>query len=308
MPRDHKPQQESQLQKELLHLCNCYEITRTDGRVYRLTDHSELLKVDISGTGEGVLRDFFPNDGAETSATEKTADFNPENAEIRGIISSDMIIEDDIRAGLLKNAKLTRYLVDWRCPWSGFFEKETFEFGSIAWGQTAYLGEIIGLKARADLSQGRRYTIECRHVFGSTECGKDLESPDENGNPITARLSVASISDQRKTFFASAKGGQWNLEDFRYGKITFTSGANSGLSFEVATNTAVSTVTNTLSFTLSLFSGYDIAVGDEFTAIQGCTKSRASCVGRYNNFLNYGGFPYMPGSDRVQQRPKVRQQ
>ena len=206
MPRDHKPQQESQLQKELLHLCNCYEITRTDGRVYRLTDHSELLKVDTSGTGEGELKDFFPNNGAETSATEKTADFNPENAEIRGIISSDMITEEEIRAGLLKNAKLTRYLVDWRCPWSGFFEKETFEFGSIAWGQTAYLGEIIGLKARADLSRGRRYTIECRHVFGSTECGKDLESPDENGNPITARLSRRFYQRSEKNILRICEG------------------------------------------------------------------------------------------------------
>ena len=309
MPRDHDPQLKAQLDKEVLHLCNCYTLTRTDGVVYNFTDHSESIEVDTTGTGEGALTRFDPNDGAETSATERNADFDAENAEIRGIISSDTIKDDDIRGGKFRDAKITRYLVDWRFPWSGFYEKETFEFGNIAFGSTAYLAQIIGLKARADLRQGRRFTTDCRHVFGSTECGKALTDNDEDGNPITTpTLTVSNISAARKTFFVESKGGNWKVDDFKYGKVSFLTGLNKNMSYEIDSNTAVSQVNFTLSFTLQTFSGFDIAVGDTLTAVQGCTKVRTSCQSRFNNFVNYGGFPYMPNSDRMQQRPKVRQQ
>jgi uncharacterized phage protein (TIGR02218 family) len=34
--------------------------------------------------------------------------------------------------------------------------------------------------------------------------------------------------------------------------------------------------------------------GDIFSAWPGCNKTREVCVGRFNNILNYGGFPYIP--------------
>lgn len=40
---------------------------------------------------------------------------------------------------------------------------------------------------------------------------------------------------------------------------------------------------------------YGLAVNDEITLYPGCDGTRAMCDGRFNNLLNHGGFPHMPG-------------
>jgi uncharacterized phage protein (TIGR02218 family) len=34
--------------------------------------------------------------------------------------------------------------------------------------------------------------------------------------------------------------------------------------------------------------------GDEFTILPGCNRTQAYCVDRFNNFVNFGGFPFVP--------------
>jgi uncharacterized phage protein (TIGR02218 family) len=38
-----------------------------------------------------------------------------------------------------------------------------------------------------------------------------------------------------------------------------------------------------------------LTVGQYITAYPGCNRNTADCIGKYNNLLNYGGFPHMPG-------------
>jgi uncharacterized phage protein (TIGR02218 family) len=76
--------------------------------------------------------------------------------------------------------------------------------------------------------------------------------------------------------------------NFQQGTITFTSGVNAGVTANVN-----STVAGT-----SLTLGYPLesppATGDAFTAYYGCDHTQATCQSRFNNAVNFRGFPYVP--------------
>jgi uncharacterized phage protein (TIGR02218 family) len=46
-----------------------------------------------------------------------------------------------------------------------------------------------------------------------------------------------------------------------------------------------------------------VAVGDAFTVSAGCDKQFSTCRTKFDNALNFRGFPYMPGNDAVVSYP-----
>jgi uncharacterized phage protein (TIGR02218 family) len=42
-----------------------------------------------------------------------------------------------------------------------------------------------------------------------------------------------------------------------------------------------------------------IAVGDTFTVTAGCDKRFATCRDRFDNVLNFRGYPHIPGNEYV---------
>lgn len=80
---------------------------------------------------------------------------------------------------------------------------------------------------------------------------------------------------------------------FDSGLITFTSGANAGLSMEVKAYAPGC-------ITLQLPMPYVIDVGDAYTLTPGCTKRFAEdCKAKFNNVVNFRGEPHVPGMDKM---------
>ena len=42
-----------------------------------------------------------------------------------------------------------------------------------------------------------------------------------------------------------------------------------------------------------------VAVGDTFTIVAGCNGLKSTCISKFNNLVNYGGFEFIPGTDAV---------
>ena len=76
------------------------------------------------------------------------------------------------------------------------------------------------------------------------------------------------------------------------GLVTFTSGANSGLSAKVKTFAA-----NTVTLSLPMISTPE--PGDAITVVAGCRKRLEDCSGKFNNVLNFQGEPHLPGVDQI---------
>ena len=104
-------------------------------------------------------------------------------------------------------------------------------------------------------------------------------------------MAVAS----NHTFSAGGLGAYAN-DWFSRGKVTWTSGLNAGAVMEVKFH-----VNNgaQVSFELWETMPFDIETGDAFTVTAGCDKSVATCIAKFNNVVNFRGFPLIPGNDAV---------
>jgi len=50
--------------------------------------------------------------------------------------------------------------------------------------------------------------------------------------------------------------------------------------------------------------GWPIGDGDRFRVVAGCDKTAETCRAKFSNFLNFRGFPHIPGDDWVTAYPK----
>jgi uncharacterized phage protein (TIGR02218 family) len=78
---------------------------------------------------------------------------------------------------------------------------------------------------------------------------------------------------------------------YTQGYVTFTSGANAGLSRAVSTYVNAS---GALTFAYPL--PFAPAGGDTFSAFAGCDKTMATCTARFSNLLHFRGQPFTPAA------------
>jgi hypothetical protein len=88
---------------------------------------------------------------------------------------------------------------------------------------------------------------------------------------------------------------------FQYGVLKWTSGENSGRTVEV--RAFKQSTTSPPQFTVLEVMPCPIHVDDAYQVTWGCSKIRGVCRVRYDNMLNYRGFPDMPTEDRALTTP-----
>jgi len=250
-----------------------WEIERVDETKFRFTDHSHTIDYG------GYL--FVPTGGFNASAIEYPVNFATAGFESMGLVTSDAITQEDLRAGKFHHAKVTRRIVDWLYPWAGFIRKDVFWITNIRYNESVWYAEFSGLTNRLKRRRGSVYSSTCRHRLGDSNCGVTLSSYK------TAGAAVTAITTQRKDFETDL-----TEEDnyFSYGYIEWLTGENAGLSHEVSKS-----YLSNGRLVLHLSTEFDIAVGDTFDAYAGCNKQFSTCGTKFNNAVNFGGFPWIPG-------------
>ncbi len=127
-----------------------------------------------------------------------------------------------------------------------------------------------------DLQMPRNvYSPTCQHVLYDSGCGL-----------IKSSFGAAGTAGAG----ATPSVVPWSGADpkFNQGTITFSSGVNANASANV--KSAVAGVSLTLSYPLLNAP----ASGDTFTVYQGCDHTQATCTNKFNNLVNFRGFPYVP--------------
>jgi uncharacterized phage protein (TIGR02218 family) len=113
---------------------------------------------------------------------------------------------------------------------------------------------------------------------------------------VTVTGSISSISGVY-TFTDTSRSEASGY--FAYGTVTFTSGANQNIAREIKRFDAKT-------FTSFQPWPYPIAVGDSYSAVAGCDKTLASCIGTFNNAVNFRGEPHVPGTDAMLETSATR--
>ncbi len=267
---------------EVTTLATSWKITRRDGVVQGFTDHVRDLEID------GVT--YKAASGYTRTAIRSTADLAVDNLDVESVFSDDGITEADLRTGRYDFAEVRMFLVNYEDLGQGILKLRRGWLGEVTIRDGMYEAELRGMTQRLQMTVGEVYAPDCSADLGDGRCGVDLTTLEENGT-VDAVTSASAF----ETTLAQASG--W----YDGGELTWTNGANAGQTVAVRNWDA-----GTGALTLFLPALYPIDVGDAFTIRPGCDKTFATCKAKFDNAINFRGFPHVPGSDQVLRYPDAQ--
>lgn len=260
-------------------LARGWRITRRDGVVIALTEHDDNLFAD--GT-------VFRAAGGVTGSEEASAlGFAVGGGEMAAALSSDLIDEADLLAGLYDGASVELLLIDGSAP-ANFLRLRRGTIGEVRREGGAFTAELRGLASALNVVRGRLFTRACDADLGDARCGVALTGA------FRTEGTVAAV--EGAGLFVASGLGAYAAGWFTQGRLVMDSGANAGFASEVKAHVVAGGVVR-----LELWQRppEPLAVGDAFTVTAGCDKRLSTCRDRFANALNFRGFPHMPGNDAV---------
>lgn len=264
-------------------VCRAWIVRRTDGLILGFTDHDAALVVD------GVT--CRASSGLTAGALEMSTGLSVDNTEARGALSDDAIRADDIAGGLWDDAEIKAYLVNWDAL-------EEFEIlfrgtlGEITWGGGAFSAELRGMAEKLNKTRGRVYQKRCDAILGDGRCGKVLDGS------FVAEAGIVDVVTSRSFIIENLSGypPQW----FDRGEIRLVNDGPNGFFGRIKSDTAAG-VNREITLWQSFPSGWQI--GDRVRLTAGCDKRHETCRSKFDNILNFRGFPTIPGEDWLMAYP-----
>ena len=281
-----QPELQARLDSGVTRLCRCWQVTRPDGVILGFTDHDRDLEF-----GDAVFR---ASTGMDASMIQTGTGLSVDNAQAVGALSDASVTERDISAGRFDAAEVLHWIVDWERPdLRVLMFKGTF--GEIKRGDGAFEVELRGLAEALNVPVGRTIVRTCDRALGDRKCGFDVDK---------AGFSASGIADGKSSGARVICDGLGPFEDgwFRQGVLTWTSGENAG----TVSLVKMDRVSGAERREVSLWQqpGRPIKGGDAFKIVAGCDKTAKTCREKFGNFLNFRGFPHIPGEDWVTAYPK----
>ncbi|MEL7097957.1 MAG: DUF2163 domain-containing protein [Pseudomonadota bacterium] len=260
-------------------LCRAWAITRADGVVFGFTDHDCPLYFD------GI--DFRANSGLTATALAQSTGLSVDNSEALGALSDAAVTDGDIESGRFDGAEVKAWRVNWSDPsirWLMF----RGTIGEIKRSGGAFHAELRGLTEVLNRPLGRVYQKPCTAVLGDAACGFDLTTPGYTEERPAERMEEGRI-------FAWSDLTGFDPGWFRRGRLDVLSGAGSGLWGMIKDDRFEADGTRVIELWEPIRA--DVQPGDTLRLTAGCDKRAATCRLKFNNFLNFQGFPDLPGED-----------
>ena len=265
-------------------VCRAWTVTRRDGQVMGFTDHDRDLDVD----GVACRADT----GMTARILHQTTGLSVDNTEAYGALSAMAITEADLIAGRYDGAEVRAFLVNWKSP-DDFVEQFRGFLGEVTRSGGAFKAELRGLSEKLNQPQGKAYTPTCSAVLGDGECRFNLAQPGYSATGV-----VETVDDGRGFVLTSVSGfdDRW----FEGGRLEVLTGPAAGL-VGVVKNDRQESGKRRIDLWTSI--GAEIGVGDQVRLQAGCDKTPNTCRVKFANFLNYRGFPHIPGEDWLASYP-----
>ena len=276
---------QAHLETGVTHLARCWAVERRDGLILGFTDHDLPLEF------EGIR--FSPTSGLTAKALEQTTGLSVDNTEAMGVLSGAAVTEADIEAGRYDGAEVRSWLVNWSDATQRVMQFRG-SIGEIQRAGGAFTAELRGLTEALNQVQGRVFQKPCSAVLGDTTCRFDLDQPG-----YVAEVAVETIHDGKFLRFASLGG----FEDrwFERGRYVVQSGAAAGLVGLVKNDRLMDGGRE-----VELWEAVraPLLVGDMIRIDAGCDRRPKTCRLKFDNFVNFQGFPTIPGEDWLMSAPR----
>ena len=258
-------------------LARCWKLTRADGQVMGFTDHDRDLRFD------GVV--YRAGSGLDAGALQQGNGLAVDNGQAIGALSDAGISGADIRAGRYDRAEIELWLVNWRdvAQRALWFRGM---IGEIRQRDGVFEAEIRGLAELLNQPQGRAFHRKCAAVLGDASCKVDLSAPG-----YSAEVAVDSV-DGGVLLFDGLSG--FDAGWFAGGVVEVLDGAAAGLRGVIRLDGFRGGQRR-----VELWEALAVApaAGDRLRLSAGCDKRDETCRRKFHNFLNFRGFPHIPGDD-----------
>lgn len=267
-------------------LARAWAIDRRDGVTLGFTDHDHDLEF------EGIR--FRASSGMTARALQQTTGLAVDNTEAVGALSDASITEANIRAGRFDGAALRIWLVNWANT-----EERRLEFrgslGEVVRTGAAFRAELRGLGEALTQAGGRVFQSACTAALGDARCGFDVSQPG-----YRVELPVQAVEDDERLFFPDLAGfaPRW----FEKGMIEVQSGRAAKLTGAIKDDRSLPDGRRRITLWQRL--GAELAAGDLVSLTAGCDKQPDTCRVKFSNFLNFQGFPHIPGEDWLMAVPR----
>lgn len=274
---------QAELMRSTARLATCMRVGRTDGNVYGFTTNRKALI--IAGVKYAPASSFNPSDIA--SANNLEAD----DLQIEGLLQSEAITEDDLRAGRWDFAAFRIFQVNWSDLSQGEKKDRCGNLGEVKVNRQTFVTELLGLMDAYSISIGEITQPQCRANLGDQRCKVVLA-----GSPtmiVTGTITSAVVSGTGAYFRLNDTARTEDAGFFDEGIVTlqFIGG---DISYEVKEYTPGTWTTKTPI-------AYD-ATGIAYTMQRGCRKRFIEdCRDTFNNAANFRGEPWLRGTDALVQ-------
>lgn len=265
-----------------------WQLRRKDGVVLLFTDANEPI----------VYRGLTYSVSGGVIASNRRDETESKSVGVRGALVSSKITAEDLAAQRYRGARL-REIVLGRYAWTEPIEENEYVLGDVRFDANEWSTDVSSLSSLLEKNAGRLITIGCPLRLGNSECGVDLTL-----NTLDDVRVSATIDDPRRKFDANSAdvpgSGTYADDYFTKGEVFFLSGAATGLRRQVKKYTAAN---RTIELEEAL--PYDVEEDDTFILYPGCMKLYvASCITQHSNGINYGGEPFMSGTDKSLSTPQ----
>ncbi|KPP85497.1 MAG: phage conserved hypothetical protein [Rhodobacteraceae bacterium HLUCCO07] len=272
------------LQSGVTTVCHAWAITRSDGVTFGFTDHDAGLSF------EGIA--FKADTGLSAMALQQSTGLSVDNTEALGALSDAAVTEVDIEAGRFDGAEVRA----WRVNWADVSARQLMfrgTIGELKRAGGAFRAELRGLTAALNRPLGRVYQKPCTAVLGDAACGFDVTTPG-----YFAELPVEAVEERSRFVFDVLPGFEpgW----FAHGVLEGLSGASAGLR-GIIKRDVIDSGQRVIDLWHPMRDG--IAPGDMIRLVAGCDKRMATCRLKFNNLLNFQGFPDLPGESWLMVQP-----
>lgn len=346
----------------------CIRIAREDGTLLAFTEHDQPLTFN-----PGALGSILHHPGFTRSAISNREGLNVDNFDLDGIIDSEFILEEDLRARKYDHAEVWLYWVDWEEVESTdeLYKLKRGRIGEIAIQDDTFRAQFRSLTERLKQEIIEIYTPDCRYDLGETRCGVQLagqawsagmsatvRSPQDGAigtivfptvfndrffeattvtgvaggseptwnttlggttvdnlitwttiQALTVEATVSSIVEENRVFtIVGAPFFDGDETWFLDGKLFFTDVGSPtsqnilckpGLIKDFSFGSPADEATVTLFMPMP----FAVEIGDTVALQVGCDKLLTTCIEKFDNLLNFGGFPHFPGNDELFRYP-----
>ncbi|WP_439522850.1 DUF2163 domain-containing protein [Marivita sp.] len=275
------------LAEGLTTVARAWQVTRKDGQRFGFTDH------DLDLSFDGIV--FRADTGMSAAAVQQGTGLSVDNSEAVGALSDASVTEVDIAAGRFDGAEVTAWLVDWTDVTA---RKVLFRgsLGEITRSGGAFSAELRGLTEWLNRPVGRVFQAPCFAVLGDKSCRVDTSA-----EGMWAEATVTDVSDRGGLSLIGAAG--FDAEWFQRGRLTVLDGQANGLWGAIKRDILYADGTRQIDLWEPLRAV--IAIGDRVKLIVGCDKRFETCRAKFDNLVNFQGFPDIPQEEWILIHPTM---